>query len=67
MANNKPAVLPAKRRHLYSLTAAAETLSISVSKLYMMVNAGEIQTVRLGGRRMITDQELTRLVAGLKQ
>ena len=40
------------------------SVGISKSKLYEMMKAGELQTIKVGGRRLIPYVEAQRLVSG---
>lgn len=45
---------PAWQSQLLRVTDAAEYLGISRTKLYQLVKAGEIETIKLGGSRRVT-------------
>lgn len=53
-----------RRRHrlVYSVTEAAELLGIGRSTAYDLVARGELETVRLGGRVVVTRPTLTELI-----
>lgn len=49
-------------RVAYSLNEAAQSLGLSRRTLYELMDAGTLQTVKLGKRRLVPAQELARLV-----
>lgn len=51
---------------LLSIADAGKTLSISRTKCWEMVNRGEIESVRLGGRRLIPTEALEDFVARIR-
>jgi excisionase family DNA binding protein len=53
-------------RLLYSIREAAELLSIGRVKLYELVAAGRIESVRLDGSRRIPREALEEFIAGLR-
>ena len=57
---------PTGRKFLYSVANAAAALDISVSKFYEHVRDGTIRPVALGGRTMVSADELQRVVSSLK-
>lgn len=46
----------------HPIVDAARMLGIGRTKLYELICAGEIKTIRLGSRRLVPDTELRRLV-----
>ena len=53
-----PPVQPLTLKLAYGVEEAAELLSISRSKLYILVRDGKIRTVKAGGRTIISHQSL---------
>lgn len=47
---------------MYSIRAAAERSDLSASTLYNYIRAGRLRTVKVGGRRLIPDEALRRLL-----
>lgn len=47
----------------YTIRGAAEQLAVSRTTLYALLGSGELQSIRVGGRRVITDTELNRFIA----
>lgn len=52
-------------RLLYRVTEAAEVLSLSRAKVYELINSGALRSVRIGGARRITAEDLAAFVASL--
>jgi excisionase family DNA binding protein len=50
------------RKRLYSVAAAADSLSITRKHLYTLIGRGEIATVTIGRRRLVSATELDRFV-----
>jgi excisionase family DNA binding protein len=50
---------------LYTLKQAAERLQISRAKLYQLMNSGELRSVHVGTRRLISEDALAEFIAGL--
>ena len=50
---------------LYDINDAADMLSISRSKFYMLMAAGDIAPVYIGTRRLVTRAELERYIGSL--
>lgn len=46
----------------HAIADAARMLGIGRTKLYELIDAGELKTIRLGSRRLVPDVELQRLV-----
>ncbi len=57
-ASNKPHLVPLA----HSVPDAARLLGVGVSKVWEMVRTGEIRSVRLGRRTVITQRELERVL-----
>lgn len=53
---------PASNRLAYSMQEAAKQIGISRQRLYELVDAGEIESVKLGGRRLIRETALIALL-----
>lgn len=49
-------------RGAYSVEEAVRTLGISRRSAYRLIAAGELRTVKLGGRRLVPAAELARLI-----
>jgi excisionase family DNA binding protein len=52
-------------RRLYSIQEVAQLLSVTVKHVYEMAYAGQLATVKLGRRRLVTAEELDRFIASL--
>ena len=52
---------------LHSIQAASTRLSLGRSTLYTLINKGELKTVNIGTRRMITSTEIDRFIQNLEQ
>jgi excisionase family DNA binding protein len=50
--------VPIEDRAAYSLGEVAGLVGMSVSGLYLLIGRGELQSVRVGGRRLVTRQAL---------
>lgn len=46
---------------LISVQEAARTLSVGRTSIYQLIKSGELETMKLGRRRLITIQSLRRL------
>ncbi len=55
-----------KARLAVSITEAASVVGIGRTSMYREIERGTISTVRIGGRRLITIDELRRYVAALE-
>jgi excisionase family DNA binding protein len=51
---------------LHSIDETLETCDIGRTKFYELVAAGELKTVRIGRRRLVSHDELQRFVAALE-
>jgi excisionase family DNA binding protein len=49
---------------LISVQEAAQTLSVGRTSIYQLIKSGELETMKLGRRRLITIQSLRRLTEG---
>jgi excisionase family DNA binding protein len=61
MNANNGAVTP----YLHTVPESAEKLCIGRTKLYELIDAGKIKTVKIGSRTLISDDELQRFVREL--
>lgn len=50
--------VPIEDRAAYSLGEVAGLIGMSVSGLYLLIGRGELQSIRVGGRRLVTHQAL---------
>ena len=62
---DRPGQRSLEGKRLYSVAAAAEALSITRKHLYTLIGRGEIATVTIGRRRLISAVELDRFVEHL--
>ncbi len=53
---------PSGRPDAWRINDALRQLSVSRATLYKLVNKGEIRLVRIGGRSLIPDSEIRRLL-----
>ncbi len=53
-------------RKLYAIADAAESLGISRSTMYELAGAGEVATVKIGNRRLVTAESLEAYLERLK-
>ncbi len=51
---------------LHTLAEAATRLRISRSKLYKLMDAGQLRSIKLGTRRLISEDALTEFIAELE-
>ncbi len=51
--------------HLYEVREVAETLRISRSKVYLLMNDGDLPSVRIGSRRLVRRGDLEAFITGL--
>lgn len=54
-------------KYLYRVPEAAEATGISRSKLYELMSSGRIESVKLGGLRLIPAESLEDFVAALRE
>ena len=64
---DRPASAPARRRsssnrRMYTITEAADLLGIGRSTAYELAQRGELEVVRIGGRRMVSPAVLEGLL-----
>ena len=52
---------------LYNITEAKEALRISRTSLYLLIDKGQLKPIKIGGRVLFTERELTRFVNGLQK
>lgn len=50
----------------YSVEDVADLLSVGRSKVVQLVSTGELPSVKLGGRRLVTRRDLDEFVEGLR-
>lgn len=55
------------RPDAWRVNDALRQLSISRATLYKMANSGEIRLARIGGRTLVPDAEIKRLVGGVSR
>lgn len=53
-------------RMLYPVTDAAEVLGIGRSTLYELIASGELHTLKIGRRTLLSEDELRRYVRALE-
>ena len=58
---------PARRPDAWRVNDALRQLSISRATLYKMIKRGEVTPVYLGGRTLVPDSEIIRLVGGVSR
>ena len=58
MPHARVADVPIVDRVAYSLAEVAGLTGLSISGLYLLIGRGELQSVRVGGRRLITREAL---------
>ena len=58
MPHARVANVPIEDRAAYSLGEVAGLIGMSISGLYLLIGRGELQSVRVGGRRLVTRQAL---------
>ena len=59
--------LPERRPDAWRVNDALLQLGISRATLYKMAGNGEIRLARIGGRTLVPDSEITRLVDGVSR
>jgi len=47
---------------MHSISAAAEKSDLGKSTLYNFIKSGRLKSIKVGGRRLIPDEELRRLL-----
>jgi excisionase family DNA binding protein len=55
---------PSRRPDAWRVNDALRQLSVSRATLYKMANNGEIRLARIGGRTLVPDSEIVRLLGG---
>lgn len=48
--------------HLYTLSEAVELLRVSRGSVYRLIRSGQLEVVKIGGRTLVRDAELHRLI-----
>ena len=51
---------------IYTINETFALLRISRAKLYKLIDDGSLKPIKLGGRRLFTESELTRFIEKLK-
>jgi excisionase family DNA binding protein len=51
---------------IYTVNETFALLRISRAKLYTLIDDGSLKPIKLGGRRLFTESELTRFIEELK-
>jgi excisionase family DNA binding protein len=64
MPHARVADAPIEDRAAYSLGEVAGLTGLSVSGLYLLINRRQLQSVRVGGRRLIRRQDLDAFLGG---
>ena len=59
--NELPRVAPSNR--LFTIPEALQALRIGKSSFYKLTARGEIRTLRLGGRTLVPEREIDRLIS----
>ena len=54
--------VPIQDRVAYSLAEVAALTGLSISGLYLLINRGQLQSVRVGGRRLVRREALEELL-----
>jgi excisionase family DNA binding protein len=62
--SNKPSV-PVNERLAVSLREACQIIGIGRTRLYELINNGELESIRLGGRRLVKIEALRELIGRL--
>ncbi len=58
MPHARITTVPIEDRAAYSLGEVAGLVGMSVSGLYLLIGRGELRSIRVGGRRLVTRQAL---------
>ena len=53
-------------RALYPLKDTAHIIGIGLTKTYELLNSGDLETVRIGRRRLVTADSIKRLIERLR-
>jgi len=56
-----------EKRKLHSIPNAADQLSVSPRVLERLIADGEVETVKIGRRRLVPDEALTEYIERLKR
>ena len=62
MPHARVADVPIEDRAAYSLGEVAGLTGLSVSGLYLLINRGQLRSVRVGGRRLVRREALEELL-----
>lgn len=49
-----------------AVAEAREALGLGTTKLYQLINAGQLETVKVGRRRLVTVASIKRLASGAR-
>jgi excisionase family DNA binding protein len=63
MPHARVAHVPLSDRAAFSLAEVSGLTGLSVSGLYLLINRGQLKSVRVGGRRLIPREALDELLA----
>ena len=56
--------IPLGERRAYSLAEVAGLTGVAISTLYKLMHAGRLKTIKIAGRRLVTDQALDEFLRG---
>jgi len=62
-APKKSGSAPSATVQLYSVKIARQRLGLGLTKFYELINEGEISTVKIGGRRLVSEAAINEFVA----
>jgi excisionase family DNA binding protein len=58
MPHARVADVPIEHRAAYSLSEVAGLTGLSISGLYLLIGRGQLRSIRIGGRRLVTREAL---------
>jgi len=61
----EPNNVPGDHKLTYTVTEAARAISIGRSKFYDLLAAGDVESVRIGSRRVVRREALVKFLDGL--
>ena len=64
MVGVPPTPIPAVQRLAHRVNAAAAIIGMKRSTIYNLINAGKLESVKVGGARLIPDAALRELIHG---
>ena len=64
MPHARAADVPIEHRAAYSLAEVAGLTGLSISGLYVLISRGQLQSVRVGGRRLVRREDLDAFLSG---